>query len=186
MSVVEFTVSFALASLCLFAGHETIRLISLERSAAIIIQSAASKASISSLVHIARRSFEGDGRHESAFESHLEKTLKRGLRSPILHWSFFSEVKSSDIRSIVGIRSYARGPTIDSPLNDVELSAHICVSSWFENLSPKLTGYRNCLGQFSPRGTDGKKSHKGLLLSVSARRSVPYWVPTFFLGFRHD
>ena len=186
MSVAECVISISLALFCLGAGHELIRITSIERSADLIIHSEASTASLTALSHIAKDSFSGDGRTVSLFEKKLKDSIASGLRDPIFHWSFFSSPKTLKNWSIAGIRSYASGPTKKNPFHEINLSTHICISSWLEMFLAILPQNRNCLGQFSSSEGDGKTLVKGILIKVSAQRSVPHWIPTYFLGFYHD
>lgn len=143
MSVVEFMIAASLALVALFAGHEIIRISAIERAADLIIHSAASSASLTSLSHIALNTFEGDGRVESSFEEEIKRTIGSGLSEPILHWSFFSRRNAVNGTTVTGIRTYVRGPTQKQPFTDFHLSAHICISSWLEMFLTRANRNRN-------------------------------------------
>lgn len=186
MSVVEFTVAMPIALLALVTSHEVIRIVSIERAADLLVHSAASTATLTSLSHISRGTFENDGRVESEFESKLKESALIGLKDPLLHWSFFSNWRPEENTSIIGIRTYARGPTKKRPFNAIHISTNICVSSWLETFFTRIVQSRNCLGQFTASKNTSGGQASGIMVSVSAERSIPFWIPTYFLGYRND
>lgn len=186
MSVVEFVWATALLFLSLFAGQEIARLLSLERSAEIIVNSIAFESSLTSLAHINLDTFDHDARIESSFERSVKDRLVRGLKDSILHWSIQSDSHASERASLNGMRTYTKGPTRQKPFRDIEVAANICVRSWVGRLMVSLAAHRNCLGQFSEKQNDGSPPHQGVLIQVRAIRPVPYWVPIYFLGLRND
>lgn len=186
MSVVEFIWAAALLFLSLFAGQEIARILTLERSAEIIVNSIAFEASLMSLAHIKLGTFEHDARKESRFELAVKDRLVGGLKDSLLHWTFQTEDLSPDRSSLSGLRTYAKGPSQQKPFHEIEVAANICVRTWVGRIAVKLAPQRNCLGQFSESHIDGSPSDQGLLVQVRAVRPVPYWVPIYFRGLRND
>lgn len=186
MSVVEFILSFSIASLTLLASHELIRVSALERAVDTIIHSAASEASLSSLFHIAEGTFNGDGRTESKFETKLKDLIVSGVRDPVLHWSFFTPKNGHENSTIISVRSYTQGPTEKNPFRSFQFSANICVSTWLDTIIATISDHRDCLGQYTTSSHRDGAPSRGILMSFAVTRTVPHWVPTYYVGFIHD
>jgi hypothetical protein len=167
MSVAEFLICGAAATVALAGAHELFRLQSISNTLSLVAHTQAAQISYESLTHLLKGTFiDSKNPTHSQLGQTIESRVSTLLESSLLQWSWFY---SSQQRSpITGLRVTLQGPRWGNIRQGAEVKIHVCLQSWIEPFLRVISDRRNCLGQFSSHAESSRS--RGISFDIIARR----------------